>query len=154
MAWQQAEKEHWFKQQKIQRSYQDEVVTEIQKLKTNFEVIQYGALSLDKNRYPLYLVKSKKFDPVKKTILITGGVHGYETSGVHGALGFMKTAASSYEKDFNIVCAPCISPWSYETINRWNNKAIDSNRSFFKGSPAEECQFLLDATSDLKPLST
>lgn len=151
MAWQQAEKDNWFKQQKIQRSYQDEVVTEIQKLKENFEVTQYGALSLDKNRYPLYLVKSKKFDPTKKTILVTGGVHGYETSGVHGALGFMKTAAKSYEDTFNFVCAPCISPWSYETINRWNNKAVDPNRSFFDGSPAEECQFLLDATLSLNP---
>ncbi len=151
MAWQQTEKDNWFKQQKIQRSYLDEVVTEIQKLKSHFDVTQYGALSLDKNRYPLYLVKTKNFDSNKKTIFITGGVHGYETSGVHGALGFMKNVASQYENTFNFVCAPCISPWAYETVNRWNNKAIDPNRSFFKGSPAEECQFLLDATSDLKP---
>lgn len=151
MAWQQVDKDNWFKQQKIQRSYQDEVVAEIQKLKIDFEITQYGALSLDKNRYPLYLVKSKKFDPSKKTVLMTGGVHGYETSGVHGALGFMKTTAKIYEDIFNFVCAPCISPWSYETINRWNNKAIDPNRSFFNGSPAEECQFLIEATKDLRP---
>ncbi|MBC7457741.1 MAG: M14 family metallocarboxypeptidase [Bdellovibrionaceae bacterium] len=151
MAWQQVEKVNWFKQQKIQRSYQDNVVDEIQKLKSKFEIIQYGALSLDKNRYPLFLIRSQNFDVAKKTVFITGGVHGYETSGVHGALDFMRIVAETYEDIFNFVCAPCISPWSYETINRWNHQAIDPNRSFFNGSPAEECQFLIDATSNLKP---
>lgn len=151
MAWQQEDKNNWYEQQKIQRSYQDDVVSKIQQLKSKFEVTQYGALSLDKNRYPLFILKSKNFDSSKKTILITGGVHGYETSGVHGALDFMQSVASDYENAFNFVCAPCISPWSYETINRWNNKAIDPNRSFYNGSPAEECQFLLEATSNLNP---
>lgn len=151
MSWLQENKDNWFKQQKIQRVYQDEVVSQIEKLRSKFEVIQYGALSLDKNRYPLFLVKSKNFDASKKTIVITGGVHGYETSGVHGALGFMQTKAETYQDTFNFVCAPCISPWSYETINRWNNKAVDPNRSFFNGTPAEECQFFLDATAYLNP---
>ncbi len=151
MAWQQIEKDLWFKQQKIQRSYQDIVVSKIQKLKLKFEVLQYGALSLDKDRYPLFLVRSKNMDSSKKTVLITGGVHGYETSGVLGALNFMQTHAVTYEENFNFVCAPCISPWSFETINRWNKKAIDPNRSFFNESPAEECQFFLKVTSDLKP---
>lgn len=153
MKWQQAEKENWYKQQTIQRSYQEEVVAKIQKLKTTFEVHQYGAFSQDPGRYPLFILKSKKFDSSKKTILITGGVHGYETSGVQGALSFLEKAATNYESSFNFVCTPCISPWAYETINRWNAKAIDPNRSFHKDSPAEECQHFIKATADVKPFA-
>jgi len=151
MAWQQAEKQNWYKQQGIKRSYQDEVVGKIQNLQADFEIVQYGALTENPERYPLFIVRSKNFDPAKKTVLITGGVHGYETSGVHGALGFLKTKAKSYESDFNFVCTPCISPWAYETINRWNAKAIDPNRSFRAHSPAEECELFLKATVNLNP---
>ena len=151
MKWQKPEKEIWYKQQKIKRSYQDEVVTKIKALGKNFEVREYGALKQNPKSYPLYLIKSKNFDASKKTILITGGVHGYETSGVHGAIGFFERAVFDYERRFNFVCAPCISPWSYETINRWNAEAIDPNRSFYKDSPAEECRYFLSATTDLKP---
>ncbi len=155
MKWGQTEKENWFQRQKIKRSYRDQVVSKIQALKTNFDLSQYGALTLTPDKYPLYLLKSKNFSASKKTILITGGVHGYETSGVHGALGFLEKAASQYFDQFNFVCAPCISPWAYETINRWNPKAIDPNRSFFKDSPAEECQFFLNAisTEGIKPFA-
>ena len=147
MVWGQAEKEHWFKEQRVQRSYRDKVVGSINALKKNFEISQYGALTLDPERYPLYLLKSKNFDPAKKTILITGGVHGYETSGVHGALGFFAHEAVKFQDTFNFACAPCISPWAYETINRWNAKAIDPNRSFYQDSPAEECRLFLNAIS-------
>jgi hypothetical protein len=151
MKWQQAEKDKWYREQIIKRSYRDQVVSKIQKLKTTFEVVQYGALSQDPERYPLFLVKSKNLAATLKTVLITGGVHGYETSGVHGALDFFKNAAGKYADKYNFVCAPCISPWAYETINRWNAKAIDPNRSFHKDSPAEECRFFLSAMSEIKP---
>lgn len=144
MAWGQSEKDNWRKDQSIKRSYKDDVITKIERLKSSFDVIHYGNLSYDPARYPLYYIKTKNFSPQKKTILVTGGVHGYETSGVHGALSFMETAASHYNQ-FNIVCFPCISPWGYETINRWNPLTIDPNRSFHANSPAEECSFFLKA---------
>lgn len=144
------EKNTWFKAQELKRSYHAEVVTRILTLDDSFEVKQYGALSLDPTRYPIYLVKSKNIDSQKRSILITGGVHGYETSGVHGAIDFMAKAAQKYAESFNFICAPCISPWAYETINRWNNWAIDPNRSFRPESPAEECKFFLDAIVELK----
>lgn len=150
MPWQQADKDNWFREQKIQRSYSDDVITKIQALSSRFELQQYGALSLDPDRYPLFLLKTKNFDKSKKTILITGGVHGYETSGVHGALAFMEKAAAQYESKFNFICTPCISPWAYETINRWNNKAIDPNRSFKENSSAEECAYFLKAVSGIE----
>lgn len=146
--WGQAEKESWRKEQTIKRSYKDEVLSKIEELKSRFDVVQYGRLSYDQDKYPLYYIKTKNFDSNKKTVLITGGVHGYETSGIHGALSFVKNHAHEYQK-FNIVCFPCISPWGYETINRWNPLAIDPNRSFYKDSPAEECRFFLSAIDSL-----
>lgn len=148
MPWGLAEKEKWFNEQTIKRSYRKEVVSKIQILKQSFDVVQYGTLSLNPDLYPLFLLKSKNFDAKNKTILITGGVHGYETSGVHGALDFFVSAVSPFLPHFNFVCAPCISPWGYETINRWNPKAIDPNRSFYPDSPAEECRLFLKAMQD------
>lgn len=146
--WTQADKDNWFKEQKIKRSYKEEVVTKIEKLKTQMDVVHYGNLSYNTDRYPLYFIKTRNFDKNKKTVLITGGVHGYETSGVHGALSFMENKAQNYSR-FNIVCFPCISPWGYETINRWNPLALDPNRSFRENSPAEECRNFLTAVSTL-----
>lgn len=141
--WGKKEKEFWFSEQSIQRSYSEEVEKKILALSGLYDVEKYGALSIDPNKYSLYLIRSKHFDANKKTVLITGGVHGYETSGVHGALLFMEKFAANYFNNFNFLCAPCLSPWGYETINRWNPQALDPNRSFYENSPAEECRFFL-----------
>lgn len=136
--WGTQEKQQWFEQQTVKRSYQDEVLSKISALASEFDIEQYGALSIDEARYPLKVIKSKGFDSKKPTILITGGVHGYETSGVQGALAFVKNHGSHYSQYFNLVVAPCVSPWGYETINRWDPLALDPNRSFYHDSPAEE----------------
>lgn len=143
--WGKAEKEEWLTRQSVKRSYQEDVLSQIKALNSKLEVINYGALSYNREKYPVFLLKTKSCDKNKKTILITGGVHGYETSGVHGALRFMQNEVSQFENDFNFLCTPCISPWGYETINRWNPLAIDPNRSFVPDSPAEECRLFLAA---------
>ncbi|MCC6137743.1 MAG: M14 family metallocarboxypeptidase [Bdellovibrionaceae bacterium] len=155
MTWTQTDKENWFQQQNVKRSYLNEVVSKIKNLISSWDVHQYGALVQNPEVYPLFLIQSKNFQASKKTILITGGVHGYETSGVHGALEFMAQATTSFMADYNFVCAPCLSPWAYETINRWNAKAIDPNRSFYKNSPADECELFLKALSalNIKPIA-
>jgi hypothetical protein len=142
VVWNNTDIANWKDEQSIQRSYLHEVVSQIEKLKNNFTVSLYGDLNYEESDYPLHLIQSKNFDQAKPNILITGGVHGYETSGVHGALLFMKDVASKYESDFNFFCVPCISPWGYETINRWNPKALDPNRNFFNDSPALECELI------------
>ncbi len=147
--WGEQERQQWRATTTIKREYQQEVVPKIQALTNEFTVEQYGALSYDEQRYPLFCVKSKHWQQDKPTILITGGVHGYETSGVHGALKFLATEAKRYEQAFNIVAAPCVSPWGYETINRWNPNAIDPNRSFYAGSPAEESSNLMALVASL-----
>lgn len=141
--WGDAERIAWREQTTIKREYQQEVVPKIQALAERFNVEQYGALSYDPERYPLLCIKSKQWDAAKPAALITGGVHGYETSGVHGALLFADEQMEKYSQHFNIIVAPCVSPWGYETINRWNPLAIDPNRSFYANSPAEESANLM-----------
>ena len=140
--WGEIEKKNWYESQEIQRSYQ-EVTSKIEGLGPIVDIEVYGNLSINPSKYPLYFLKSKNINPQKPNILITGGVHGYETSGVHGAIKFVKDELSNYSDDFNFYIAPCISPWGYETINRWNHLAIDPNRSFYDKSPAEECELLI-----------
>lgn len=147
--WGATERELWLSQQTIKRSYQEQVITKINALKSRFDISQYGALSIDEQRYPLFVIKTVNFDANKKTVLITGGVHGYETSGVQGALSFADKFAQQYSQHFNLVIAPCVSPWGYETINRWNHNAIDPNRSFFPNSPAQESAALMAMVAEL-----
>ncbi|EAS65466.1 M14 family metallocarboxypeptidase [Photobacterium angustum] len=149
-AWGSVEKAQWLAQTTIKRSYLEQVVTKIDVLKNDFDVTQYGALSYAPDKYPLFAIKTRNWDSNKPTILITGGIHGYETSGVHGALAFAALEAKRYSDDFNILIAPCVSPWGYETINRWNPNTVDPNRSFIPNSPAEESAALMRLVQDQK----
>jgi len=145
--WANIEKQQWLEQQSIKRSYQDEVISKVEALSPFYDVIQYDALTIDEPRYPLFALKSKHWQADKKTVLVTGGVHGYETSGVQGALRFLQNQingqGSNYSDFFNVLVVPCVSPWGYETINRWNPNAIDPNRSFYADSPAQESAALM-----------
>ncbi len=142
-AWNDNDKAEWLSQQVLKRPYQDEVLDKLEPLKKEFEIEKYGALSYAPEKYPLFLVKTRDWQPHKPNVLITGGVHGYETSGVQGAIRFLETAALKYSEHFNILVAPCVSPWGYETINRWNPYTVDPNRSFTEDGEAEEALLLM-----------
>lgn len=140
--WGDAEKKVWFSRQIIHRTYREEILDKIDALRARnvFDIEQYGSLSYDVDRYPLFTVKTRNWESSKRIVLVTGGVHGYETSGVQGALRFIETEMEKYSQNFNIIVFPCVSPWGYETINRWNAIALDPNRNFTGvDSPAEEC---------------
>eukprot|EP00550_Attheya_septentrionalis_P010421 CAMPEP_0198299568 /NCGR_PEP_ID=MMETSP1449-20131203/45256_1 /TAXON_ID=420275 /ORGANISM="Attheya septentrionalis, Strain CCMP2084" /LENGTH=329 /DNA_ID=CAMNT_0044001169 /DNA_START=63 /DNA_END=1052 /DNA_ORIENTATION=+ len=161
VAWGVAEKAEWRDSRTIQRSYQDEVVTKIHALSDRFQVASYGTLSQDPEKYVMYSVKTKNWSSDKPCVLITGGVHGYETSGVQGALVFLQTQAEAFSEHFNILVCPCVSPWGYETIQRWNAAAVDPNRScnpdgeivkgrsFNPEAATEESRALLDLFKEL-----
>ncbi|PRP92340.1 Zinc carboxypeptidase [Enhygromyxa salina] len=147
--WTDADKATWYARQKIERSYRDEVLDKLERLDSVFDLRQYGALSINADRYPLFAVHSARVEPDAPWVLITGGVHGYETSGVQGALAFLASSAAAYAERLNLVVAPCVSPWGYEVINRWNPQAIDPNRSFVPNSPAEESAALMRHVAQL-----
>lgn len=145
--WRDEEKVVWLSQQTIKRSYQQQVVAKVEAIGQDLSelviVEQYGALSFDPDTYTLWVIKTKNWQDDKPTVFITGGVHGYETSGVQGALRFVETMLAFYDDTYNFVVAPCISPWGYETINRWNPNAIDPNRSFKLGTAVEEASCIM-----------
>ena len=68
-------------------------------------------------------------------VLVTGGVHGYESSGIHGALMFVHEHLAKFSEQINVLVLPCVSPWGYETVNRWTPDAVDPNRSFLPTAP-------------------
>lgn len=113
-------------------------------------MIQYAALPYNPTKYPLYLLQSEQWNDENPTVLVTGGVHGYETSGVHGALRFAEAFCQPYLSSFNFIIAPCLSPWGYETINRWNPYTVDPNRSFTENSPSDEAASLMKYIADNK----
>lgn len=171
VAWGAEEKKQWLTQSIKQRSYRELVISELENMSKYFDKINYGALSINPAHYPLMALKSINWRYHKPTILITGGVHGYETSGVHGALDFaklidnveqgktqkridvqlssMKKKLNNYLDHVNIVIMPCISPWGYEHIARWNPYTVDPNRSFIDNSISEESSLAMKFISEI-----
>lgn len=148
--WGAAEKSAWLARQTRQRSYQADVLGVIETLRGRHDVAQYGQLDYDPARYPLFCIRSRGWRGDLPCVLVTGGVHGYETSGVHGALRFAAQHLAAYAGRVNLLVAPCVSPWAYETIQRWNPQAIDPNRSFFEHSPAQESAALLRLVAPIR----
>lgn len=148
--WQQTEKNKWLAQAIKSRSYLDEIVQSIKQLDEKFQIVQYGSLSFNPNAFPLFALKSRHWNVQNPIVLITGGVHGYETSGVAGALDFAVNHANKYAKEVNFLIMPCISPWGYEHIARWNPNAVDPNRCFYTGSPSEEAQLAMAFVKQLE----
>ena len=140
--WGAAEKSAWLGRQRLQRSYATEVVAPLlARLPAQAEAFQYGSLDyarLGLGRYPLHAVRSRAWNPDLPVVLVTGGVHGYETSGVQGALQWLAQEFDRHAGAVNLLVLPCISPWGYETVNRWNPDALDPNRQFRPASPAAE----------------
>ncbi|MBN7798582.1 M14 family metallopeptidase [Parahaliea mediterranea] len=141
--WGESEKQEWYARQRVQRPYAGEVLAQLQPLAERFDLVQYGVLPIDPERYPLFAARSRDWTAAKPCVLVTGGVHGYETSGVQGALRFLQTEAERYGEHFNLLVVPAISPWGYETINRWNPGAVDPNRSFYADSASPEAAALM-----------
>lgn len=133
----------WRSRQTVQRSYEADVLSVIETLRARFDVSEYGRLDYASGSYPLLAIRSRGWRDGLPLMLVTGGVHGYETSGVHGALQFVEREAERYAGRINLIVAPCISPWAYERIHRWNPDALDPNRSFREDSPAPESAALM-----------
>lgn len=149
--WGDAGKAAWRARQRKQRSYFDEVVSRIDALRDRFDIEQYGELDYPPDgRFPLFTIRSRDWNEGLPTALVTGGVHGYETSGVQGALQFIDQHAADYAGHVNLLMIPCVSPWGYERIQRWNALALDPNRNFIAASPAPESAALMKLLAPLK----
>jgi hypothetical protein len=141
--WGQPEVATWLSRQTVKRNYEVDVLRIVDALRSRYDVVQYGCLEYHPHKYPLYAIRSRAWRDTLPGALVTGGVHGYETSGVYGALQFVDQCGAAYEGRINLAVAPCVSPWAYEVVHRWNIHAIDPNRSFREHSPAPESAALM-----------
>ncbi len=148
--WGAAERALWLSRQRRQRSYAEDVLAVIDGLRPRFDVVEYGQVSYPPDSYPLLAVRSRNWDDALPTVLVTGGVHGYETSGVRGALQFLDQHAERYAGRVNLLVVPCVSPWAWERIHRWNADAVDPNRAFRDASPAQESAALMALIAPLR----
>ncbi|WP_150911707.1 M14 family metallopeptidase [Marinobacter halotolerans] len=148
--WADAEHAEWLSKQTRQRSYESDVLSVIDRLRSRFDVEEYGHLDYGADRYPLMAIRSRNWNDELPVVLVTGGVHGYETSGVHGALQFVGQHAQDYAGRVNLLVAPCVSPWAYERIHRWNANAVDPNRSFRSDGSAEESAALMKLVAPIR----
>ncbi len=147
--WSEAEKVQWRAAQQRRRSYADEVLDAVEQLRRHWDVVEYGEIDCAPDRYPLLALASSDWDDHRPVALVTGGVHGYETSGVQGALQFARDHVDDYAGRINLLVVPCVSPWGYERIQRWNAGAVDPNRSFREHSPALESAALIHLVAPL-----
>ena len=147
--WGEGEREQWRARQVRRRSYADEVVAAIDGLRSHWDVEAYGQLHYAPDSYPLLALRSRGWDRSRPLALVTGGVHGYETSGVQGALQFARDHGHEYAGRIDLLVVPCVSPWGYERIQRWNAGAVDPNRSFREPSPAPESAALMRLVAPL-----
>ena len=144
--WNAEERAAWLKKCNVkQRDYFTDVVSPLFRYTCGVaKLFQYGELDyrqLVGVKYPLYAVRSEPWNAELPLIVITGGVHGNESSGIHGALRFIFNhfAATAALGSANLLVLPCISPWGYEVKQRWTPEAIDPNRQFNPSAPAGSC---------------
>lgn len=142
--WGAEELAQWRARQSRQRRYDEDVVARIDALADRYEKLAYGQLDYAGEAYTLLALRERAFDSKLPTALVTGGVHGYETSGILGALAFLETRAMAYSGRINLLVVPCVNPWGYERINRWNHDAVDPNRNFRADGPARESTALVE----------
>ncbi len=149
-AWGDTERAQWRARQVRQRSYAADVLPRIDLLRERFDVLPYGEVAYADERFPLFALRSRGWSSALPSVLVTGGVHGYETSGVLGALHFAEAHAAAYAGRANLLVVPCVSPWAYERVQRWNFDAIDPNRAFRPHSPAQESAALMRLVEPLR----
>lgn len=148
--WGEAEVQAWRARLLRQRRYADDVLAALAPLREQFDIDEYGALQYDGERFALMAVRSRGWRDDLPVLVVTGGVHGYETSGVHGALQYLREHGSDSAGRANLLVVPCVSPWAYERIQRWNFDALDPNRNFQAGSPAGESAALVALLAPLR----
>ncbi len=148
--WSPADIAAWRSVQVKQRSYALDVLSALEPLRERFDVTDYGALACNGEHFPLRAVRSRGWNEALPTLVVTGGVHGYETSGVRGALQFVAAHGLELAGRANLLVVPCVSPWAYERVQRWNFDALDPNRNFRDDSPVPESAALVSLLSPLR----
>lgn len=137
----------WYGQQPQVRDYVRDVVERARAvtLPPSLVLSSYGAAHGD----DLICVAPRAIDSSKPSLSITGGVHGYEPSGIDASLQLIETGAQNYRDRANIFIFPCVTPAAYRIHHRWTHGANDTNREFFAGTNVIEAALLMQRIESL-----
>lgn len=87
-------------------------------------------------------------------VLIFGGVHGDEPSGVQSSADFAENYDSfNFSKLYNYKIVPIVNPWGFEHNVRYNAKGIDINRDFADlNFESQEAEIIIKEYGKLNPI--
>lgn len=126
----------------------NEIVEYVQK-QDRYRVI--GTINTEIKDYDIYEIFID--NKAQKTILIFGGVHGDELSGVSSCINFIENyKLDKFPKKFNYIIVPVVNPWGYEYNIRYNSLGIDINRDFTPNKfDTQEAEIIHTAYKNLSP---
>ena len=126
---------------KSKRLYQD-IINRLNKTKNHkINIFTLGYIQDSTKKYPFQ--KIVLGDCNRKRMLITGGIHGNEPSGVETICSFLENSKyKPFMNEWEITFIPCINPYGYEHNTRENQDNKDLNRLFKDKHPPLEVQLI------------
>jgi len=85
--------------------------------------------------YPLMVVESEAWDPLKPSVYLSAGIHGDEPAPVEGLILWAEALSDKFSKrggiqDWNWQIFPCLNPWGLERNIRLDAEGRDLNRFY------------------------
>src|SRR5712671_1843436 len=77
-------------------------------------VEQIARIGKGEASWPIFCVRSARWEANRPTVLISGGVHGDEPAGVHAALAFLAGGQREFDDALQFVVLPCVIPSGFD----------------------------------------
>lgn len=88
-------------------------------------------------RYDLWWLELGTTRRARKSVVLTGGIHGDEPAGVEAVLRFLENPLPRWARGIRFVVFPCMNPHGYEHNTRNNHADLDINRQYRNSDLAE-----------------
>jgi len=122
----------------IRRSYVRDVLQRLE-FTRGVSVEEIGHVRYGPHRYPLVLARyPRRWNAKNPTVLLSAGMHGGESAGMHALLDFLRNGVRPYGRRCNFAVFPCVNPSGFEADTRETMAGVDCNRAFGTCSRSEE----------------
>lgn len=131
----------WYAAQPQVRDYRQDIVERVRAvtLPPSLKLSIYGTVEGD----DLLCVTPREIDSSKPSLIITGGVHGYEPEGIEACIQLAEGHVPGLSEKINMFVYPCITPAAYRIYHRWTRGANDVNREFTEATAVAEAKLLM-----------
>lgn len=131
----------WYAAQPQIRDYQQDIVARVRAitLPPSLVVAVYGTVEGD----DLICVTPAQVDSSKPSLIVSGGVHGYEPEGIEACIRLVEGSAPEIAQKTNLFLYPCVTPAAYRIHHRWTYGANDVNREFTDATRVAEAKLLM-----------